>query len=102
MALQTLLKEPVVASALGQRTLLLKYGVGNVEGFAKAGAGNQAFLLWVMQNARTLDLFLIGGVPIGLRQREDNSFGLPGGSLDIWKRIYEADPESRACPVRCG
>ena len=95
LALQTLLKEPVVASALGQRTLLLKYGVGNVEGFTKAGAGNQAFLLWVMQNARTLDLFLIGGVPIGLRQREDNSFGLPGGALDIWKRIYEADPESR-------
>ncbi|MEI6675710.1 MAG: discoidin domain-containing protein [Verrucomicrobiota bacterium] len=95
LALKTLLKDPAVVSALGQRTFLLKYGSGNVENFAKAELSNQAFLLWLMQNGQTLDQLLIGAVPIGLRQREDNSFGIPGGSLNIWKTIYDADPESR-------
>ena len=94
-ALKALLKDPAVAASLCQRTFLQKYGVGNVETFAKAGPGNKAFLLWIMQTPQTLDQFLLGAVPIGLKQREDNSFGIPGGALDIWKKIYDADPDSR-------
>jgi hypothetical protein len=95
VALNTLLKEPAVASVLAQRTFLLKYGMNNVEAFIKAEPTNKDFVLWIMLNARTLDQFLIGAVPIGLRQREDNSFGIPAGSLNIWKQIYDADPDSK-------
>lgn len=95
-ALKTLLKDPAVASVLGQRTFLLKYGVGNVEAFIKAEPGNKDFVLWIMQNGRTLDQFLLGAAPIGLRQREDNSFGIPGGALNIWKTIYDADADSKS------
>ena len=94
-ALTALLKEPVFANALCQRTLLWKYGVGNVEGFARGDEKNKAFLLWLMQNTKAMDLYLVGGVPVGLRQREANNFELPARSLDIWKTIYYADPESR-------
>lgn len=92
---KTICKDPIALSALCQRTFLVKYGVGNVENFVKADAGNKAFVLWIMQDTRSLDQFLIGAVPIGLRQREDNSFGIPGNALNIWKTIYDADPESR-------
>ena len=94
-ALLALLKDPVVANTLCQRTLLQKYGVGNVEGFAKADQSNKAFLNWLLQNTKAMDLYLVGAVPVGLRQREANNYELPGGSLNIWKRIFEADPESR-------
>ncbi len=95
MTVRTLLKDPAVGAVLAQRTFLVKYGAGNVEAFAKADPSNKAFLLWIMQSAPVLDQFLLGGVPIGLRQREDNSYGLPGGSLNIWKQIYDADPDSK-------
>jgi len=94
-ALKKLLQDPVFLNTLCQRTLLSKYGVGNFETFAKADPSNRAFLLWLLQNTKAMDLYLIGAVPTGLGQREANNYGLPVGSLDIWKRIYHADPESR-------
>jgi hypothetical protein len=94
-ALKKLLQDPVFLNTLCQRTLLSKYGVGNFEAFAKADPSNRAFLLWLLQNTKAMDLYLIGAVPTGLRQRDANDYGLPVGSLDIWKRIYYADPESR-------
>jgi len=94
-ALKKLLQDPVFLNTLCQRTLLSKYGVGNFETFAKADPSNRAFLLWLLQNTKAMDLYLIGAAPTGLGQREANNYGLPVGSLDIWKRIYHADPESR-------
>lgn len=94
-AMKALLKDPVFANALCQRTLLQKYGVGNLEGFAKADQSSKTFLLWLLQNTKAMDLYLIGAVPVGIRQREANNYELPGGSLNIWKRIYDTDPESR-------
>jgi hypothetical protein len=94
-ALKKLLQDPVFLNTVCQRTLLSKYGVGNFEAFAKADPSNRAFLLWLLQNTKAMDLYLIGAAPTGLRQRDANDYGLPGGSLDIWKRIYYADPESR-------
>ena len=93
--LKKLLQDPVFANTLCQRTLLSKYGVGNFEAFAKADPSNRTFLLWLLQNTKAMDMYLIGAAPTGLGQREANNYGLPVGSLDIWKRIYYADPESR-------
>lgn len=90
--MRALLRDPVVMSALLQRTFIAKCGV---ESFLKANPGNKAFVLWIMQNPQIMDLVLIGAVPIALSHRADNSFGIPGGTLDIWKKIYDADPESR-------
>jgi len=94
-ALKKLLQDPVFANKLCQRTLMAKYGVGNFEAFAKADPSNRTFLFWLLQNTKAMDLYLIGAVPTGLGQREANDYGLPVGSLEIWKRIYYADPESR-------
>ncbi|MEI6809145.1 MAG: PA14 domain-containing protein [bacterium] len=93
--MRTVLKDPVVANALCQWAFLVKSGVGGLDAFAKASPGNKAFLLWILQDTRIMDLYLIGATPISIRQREDNSFGLPGGALELWKKIYDADPESR-------
>jgi len=94
-ALKKLLQDPVFLNTLCQRTLLAKYGVGNFEAFAKADPSNRTFLFWLLQNTKAMDLYLLGAAPTGLGQREANNYGLPVGSLDIWKRIYYADPESR-------
>ena len=94
-ALKKLLQDPVFLNTLCQQTLMAKYGIGNFEAFAKADPSNRTFLFWLLQNTKAMDLYLIGAAPTGLGQREANNYGLPGGSLDIWKRIYYADPESR-------
>ena len=95
VALKKLLQDPVLLNTLCQRTLMAKYDVGNFEAFAKADPSNRTFLFWLLQNTKAMDLYLLGAAPTGLGQREANNYGLPGGSLDIWKRIYYADPESR-------
>jgi len=96
-ALKNLLGDPAFLNALCQQTLLAKYGVGQFEAFAKADPSNRTFLCWLLQNTTAMDLYLLGAAPVGLAQREANNYGygLPGGSLEIWKRIYYADPESR-------
>jgi len=93
--IKELFKDQSLAAALWQRTFLYKYGVGNIEAFIKADSSNKEFLLWLMQDTEALDQFLLGAAPIGLRQREDNSFGIPGNALTIWKQIYDADPAAK-------
>jgi hypothetical protein len=95
VALKKLLQDPVFLNTLCQRTLLAKYDVGKFEAFAKADPSNRTFLFWLLQNTKAMDLYLLGAAPTGLGQREANNYGLPGGSLEIWKRIYYVDPESR-------
>lgn len=94
-ALKNLLRDTAFLNTLCQRTLMAKYGVGHFEAFAKADPSNRTFLFWLLQNTPAMDLYLLGAAPVGLAQRGANNYGLPGRSLEIWKRIYHADPESR-------
>jgi hypothetical protein len=94
-AMTALLKDPVLANALDQRQLLSKHGVGNVGAFAKADQNNKTFLTWLLRNAPAMDLYLEGAVPLGIAAREQNSYTLNTVSLDIWKRIFFADPDSK-------
>jgi hypothetical protein len=42
-----------------------------------------------------MDLYLEGVVPIGIAARERNSYTLPVAALDTWKKILNADPDSK-------
>ena len=94
-ALTALLKDPVVAPALAQRQLIAKAGPDKLGAFAKADAANKPFLTWLLKDRQVMDLYLEGATPVSLGAREDNSWGLSTGALDIWKKIYLADPESK-------
>ena len=94
-ALKDLLKDPIVANALDQRQFISKLGVANIGAFAKADPNNKKFLDWLLPNTAALDLYLEGATPTGLNAREANNFSLGTGSLEIWKTIFFADPESR-------
>ena len=94
-ALLALLKDPAVANALDQRQLISKMGAAALDGFARAEQGNKAFLGWLLRNTAAMDLYLEGAVPTGLNAREQNNYGLPVGSLEIWKRILNADSDSK-------
>jgi hypothetical protein len=94
-ALKALLKEPVLANALDQRQLLAKVGVANVGAFARADQANQTFLACLLRNTPAMDLYLEGATPTGIKDRELNRYTLNAAFLDIWKRIFFADPESK-------
>ena len=42
-----------------------------------------------------MDLYLEAAMPTGLNAREANNYGLSTASLEIWKTIFFADPESQ-------
>ena len=94
-AVTALLGDPVFANTLDQRQLISKLGVANLGAFAKTDAKNKAFLAWLLPNTAALDLYLEAAVPTGLNAREANNYGLGTGSLEIWKTIFFADPDSR-------
>ncbi|MEI8371670.1 MAG: carbohydrate-binding protein [Planctomycetota bacterium] len=93
--LKDLLKDPDVANLLDQRTLIAKLGVAKLGTFAKADPSNQKFLAWLLQNTQAMDLYLEGATPTGLSAREANNFTLNTASLNIWKTLFFADPESK-------
>ncbi len=94
-AVTALLGDPVFANTLDQRQLISKLGVANLGAFAKTDAKNKEFLAWLLPNTAALDLYLEAAVPTGLNAREANNYGLGTGSLEIWKTIFFADPDSR-------
>ena len=94
-ALKALLKDPVFANALDQRQLIFKTGADKLGAFAKADSANQAFLTWLLNNTQAMDLYLEAIVPVGLAAREQNKYTLSVGTLEIWKKILNADPDSR-------
>ncbi len=91
----TLLKEPAFALALAGRQLIAKTGADKLSAFAKADPSNAAFLNWLLKNTQALNLYLEGAVPLGLAAREENSYTLSVESLEIWKNIFTADPDSK-------
>lgn len=94
-ALKALLKDAVFANALAQRQFIAKLGVENIGKFAKTDADSKAFLGWIMKDTAIMDLYLEGATPVSQGQRENNGWGLSTGSLETWKKIYLADPDSR-------
>ena len=91
-----LLKDPAVLKALCQRQLIAKTGADQLGRFAKCDAANARFLGWLLSNAEAMDLYLIGATPTGLARRERNDYALDLQALDIWRKIHDADPDSRA------
>ena len=94
-ALKALLKDPAVAGALAQRQFLAKVGPDKLGTFARTDEANKPFLIWLLKNKQALDLYLEGATPVKLAAREDNSWSISVGALQIWKKIYYADPDSR-------
>lgn len=94
-SLKTLLKNPAFVAALDQRQFIAKAGADQLAAFAKSDAANKAFLTWLMNDATALDLFLEGVVPLSLGAREQNDYRISPATLETWKRIFTADPDSK-------
>jgi hypothetical protein len=94
-ALELLLSEPLFRTTLGQGRLISKIGAAPLGVFALENPANGKFLAWLLQNTEAMDLYLEGAVPIGLAERETDTYKLRTAALEIWKRILDADPETR-------
>jgi hypothetical protein len=82
-----LFKDLKLAAALEQRELIARCGADKLGAFAKADAGNQTFLAWLMKSTQIMALFLEGGEP----QEKDYL-----GALGVLRKIVDADPDARA------
>jgi hypothetical protein len=99
--LEALLKDPAFAKALARRQFIVKAGPDNLAAFVKADASNKKFLEWVLQSTEAMESCLDGVTPVGLNQRAAQDYAISMGSLGIWKRIFDADPESKiGVPLR--
>lgn len=94
-SLAAMLKDPAVAKALCQRHFISKVAPDKLGAFAKADEGNRTFLAWLLKNTQALELLLEGATPVKIPAREDDSWSLSVGTLEIWRKIYAADPDSR-------
>ena len=94
-ALTSLLDEPAFALALAERQLIAKTGADKLTTFTKAAPSNAVFFSWLLKNKQALNLYLEGAIPLGLAAREENRYTLPVESLEIWKNIFTADPDSK-------
>jgi hypothetical protein len=93
--LGTLLKDPVFANTLAQRQFIAKTGADALTALTKDESGKK-FLTWILQSTEAMEHCLEGVTPVASNERASQSYRIPLGSLNIWKRIYEADPESRS------
>jgi len=93
--LTALLKNPALAAVLAQRQFIAKVGPAQLGAFAKADAANKPFLSWMMSNRQIVEMFLEGATPVKISTRDDNSWSIATGTLENWKKIFVADPESR-------
>ncbi len=93
--LKALVEEPVFRNTLFQRQFIAKHGVEPLDAFARANAGNRAFLAWLLPNTEALRLYLESVVPLGREAREENRYVLPAAILERWQHIFHADSESR-------
>jgi hypothetical protein len=93
--MRILLEEPVFRHALNQRQFLAKHGAEQLKAFVQADQSNKSFLAWLLCNAEALELYVEGVVPIGIAAREQNGYTLRTETLDIWKRIFHTDPDSK-------
>lgn len=94
-AMKTSLKDPVFANALAQRQFIARHGLDGLGAFAKADPKNKAFLAWLLRNTEAMDLYLVAASPSGAKKREANTYKLNAGALGIWRKIFDADPDSK-------
>jgi len=94
-AIKALFKNPVFANTLAQRQFISRVGADNLGALAKADESNKTFLVWVLRNTEAMENCLDGVTPVGITQRQANNYRISAGSLNIWKRIFDADPESK-------
>ena len=100
-ALKPVLDTPAVALALAQRQFIAKVGPNPLGAFANADPANKTFLTWLLNDSHALHEYLLGATPLSIPAREDNSYGLSTNNLDTWKKIFVADPDSKAgIPLR--
>ncbi len=96
--LEALLGGPVFARALSQRQFISTVGADTLAAFAKAEESNKTFLAWVLRTTEAMEHCLEGVTPTGLKQRAAHNHRIPAASVRIWKRIIDADPESKRGP----
>lgn len=89
------LQDPVLAPVLAQRQFIAKVGPDKLAAFVKADPANKPFLTWILKSRQVMELFLEGATPVKIAARDDNSWSISTGALEIWKKIYLADPDSR-------
>ena len=94
-AMIALLRDPVFMKALAQRQFLARHGVDKMGEFARAKSANARFLGWLLPETEAMDLYLIGATPTGLGKRAKNDYTFAIQALEIWRKMYDADPESR-------
>ncbi len=93
--MKALLEDPVFRNTLSQRQLLSKHGVEDVGAFARADQGNRTLLAWLLRNTEAMDLYLAGATPTGRERREANTFTLDMASLELWRKLFDTDPDSK-------
>jgi hypothetical protein len=93
--LTALLQNATVAPVLAQYQFINKVGVGQLSAFAKADPANKEFLSWVMKNRNVMELLLEGATPVRIAARDDNSWSISTNTLETWKKIRIADPDSK-------
>lgn len=92
--LRPLLADRLFRNSLDQYQFIAKIGVKKLEVFAQENAQDKEFLAWLLSDIEALDEYLLAAVPIGSKQRAAN-YTIPVGSLAIWRRILEADPDAK-------
>lgn len=93
--LKALLDEPLFRHAINQRRFLVKHGAEALSAFARDGRDQAAFLSWALRDREALELYVEGVVPIGIAAREEDCYALSTAPLEIWTRIFHADPDSK-------
>jgi len=93
--LTELLGDVNFVKALDQWQLLFKLGPSEMGNFARTSQAHRTFLAWFLNDSRVMDLYLETATPLGLQAREQNKYKLSTNSLDILRRIIEADAEAK-------
>ena len=93
--LKSLLKQPLLNAALVQRQFIAKAGADSLATFAKADPASKKFLTWLLRNTTAMELCLEAATPTGLKAREENTWTLPSGTLELWKKLFATDPDAK-------
>jgi hypothetical protein len=93
--LKALLKDPTLNAVLTQRQFITKVGADTLATFAKASPDNSKFLAWLLHNTKAMELLLEAATPTGLKAREENSWTLPVATLELWRKLAAADPDTK-------
>jgi hypothetical protein len=94
-SMKALLKDPAFLNALDQRQFIARFGVTNLNAFAKAAPANGEFMAWLMKNTQAMDLFLEAAGPTPIAARDENTYTISPEVLEAWRKISSSDPEAK-------